>query len=43
MSVATCTALCLVKFLYNLELCLFVACDYHLGDAFTRVDDEILL
>ena len=43
MPVATCTALCLVKLLNNLKLCLFVTCNDHLGDALTRVDDKILL
>ena len=43
MSVASGTALCLVKLLYNLELCLLVTRNNHLGDTLSRIDDEIVL
>ena len=43
MSVATSTTFRLVKFLNQLELSLFVAGDYHLGNPFSGIDDEVLL
>ena len=43
MSVATGTALCLIEFFNDLELCLLMTRNDHLGDTLSRIDDEILL
>ena len=43
MSVATCATFCFIKFLYELEFCLLVTCDYHLCNALTLVYHEVLV
>ena len=43
MSVTTCTTLRLVQSLYHHHFALLTTGDYHLGDALTIVDDEVLL
>ena len=43
MSVTTCTTLRLVQSLYHHHFALLTTGDYHLGDALTIVDDDVLL